>query len=134
MEIMWAFICQGYRHSKLECLNWCQMYLHTVYLLEICTATGDGLKCHHWQKPSQITSQYIWPTIPKPTTGEWQTWQWAVQQTYSLGHNLALPIPLGRWHQTRLVHIDWFYSQDDKALYCHDSKEWTRHRQTPSQT
>jgi len=108
--------------------------MHTVYFSELCTATGDVLERHQWQKPSQLESPYLWPPIPKPTTGEWQTWQCTLQQTYSLGRNLALPLPLGKWHWTQLTQTGWFYSTTDKALYRYNGTEWSRHGQTPSRT
>ena len=66
--------------------------------------------------------------------GEWQTWQWVVQQMHSLSQNLVLLIPLGRSHQTQLALTGWFYSQADEALYHYNSTEWSRHSQPPSQT
>jgi len=61
------------------------MYIHAIFLSDICTATGDTLEQYMWKQPIPIPSQYIWPALPKPTPSEWTTWQWALQQTLSLG-------------------------------------------------
>jgi len=53
---------------------------------------------------------------------------------YSLRCNLALPIPLGKWHWTQLAHTGWFYSKEEEALYRYNGIAWSRHRQTPSRT
>jgi len=116
-EIMRLFIQQGYRKNELEVLNQCRMYIHAIFLSDICTATGDALEQSMWQQPAPITSKYEWPMTPQLTPGEWNTWQRALQQTLSLGKQLSLSLPLGRWIHDRATKHQWFHGPAKEAVY-----------------
>jgi len=133
-KLMQLFIWHGYRKNKLAGLNQCLMYIHAIFILDICTATGDVLKQYMWKQPTQITSQYLWLVIPKPTPSEWTTWQWALQQTFSLGTQQLLPLPLGRWHRNSMATHKQFYSPLEEAVYQHDNAGWHRHAKIPQWT
>jgi len=128
---MQLFIQHGYWKNELECLNRCWMYIYTIYISDICTATGDALEQFWWKNLILITSPYKWPVIPKPTTSKWSTWQCTLQQTILLGKRLMLPIPLGLWNNKSIATCKWSYSIINKVVYQHKNMGWHCHAQIP---
>jgi len=52
-----------------------------------------------------------------PPPMEWRAWQQSLEQMLSLGHNLTLPIPLGKWWATP-SHTDWwFYHPREEVIF-----------------
>jgi len=72
--------------------------------------------------------------MPTPAPSEWLLWQTVLQQALSLGHNLALPIPLGKWKNTGKPRTGWMYNEDENALYHSMSTSLTRHSMIPRQS
>jgi len=128
---MRVFIQQGYQKNDLKCLNQCRIYTHSVYLSDICMASGDTLEKYQWKSPIQIPSTYKWPLTQKPTPNKWTFWQCTLQQALSLGTSLTLLIQLGRWAQQSLGTQEWFYLPHDKALYHCNNDGWYCHTLIP---
>jgi len=98
VELMRLFIRTGYWNTDLNMLDRCQMYLHVVFLSEVCEAMGQKMEQHLWKQLHITESAFHWPKVPKPTPMEWRLWQQAIQQATSVGWNLMLPLPLGKWY------------------------------------
>jgi len=117
VEIMRVFIRAGYRSKELEALNRCRMYTKDIFLSDICNATGTQLEQHRWTHAIPGESTYTWPYYPKPTPTEWRGWQLALQRSLSLGRNLQLPIPLGKWILHKHHKHIWYYHAGEDALF-----------------
>jgi len=50
-------------------------------------------------------------------------WQQALHTALSLGRNLALPLPLGKWNTTPDALPGWYYRPEENALYHWMDKE-----------
>ncbi len=124
VELMWVFIQAGYQSKELEVLNWCRMYTRDIYQSDICNATGTKLEQHHWTHAIPGDSTYTWPIYPKPTPMEWRGWQLALQRSLSLGQNLQLPLPLGKWILHKYHRYTWYYHAGKEALF-HQTPEGT---------
>jgi len=127
IELMRPFIWAGYCKQELQVLNQCWMYMQVNFVLDICTATGDWVEAHLWKQPGIKPSQYNWPLNPRPTPGEWQQWQQALQQALSLGRNQQLPVALGWWYRNQPLQYGWFYQAMVKVLYSHMATGWQQH-------
>jgi len=126
-EIMCIFIKVGYQKISRAILNKCRMYMQVTYLSDLCTAAGNALECHLWLKPSTKNSPYNWLMVPKPIPGEWQFQQRTLQTTLSLGNQLMLALPLGKWCQASSLAAGWYYTPTKTALYQKSTTGWKRH-------
>jgi len=117
VELMRLFIWVGCRNMDLNMLNRCQLYLHVVFLSDICNVGETKLEQHLWNQLNVAESQYKWPKVPKPTPMEWRLWQQVPQQATSVGRNLALPLPLGKWHPQKENSPGWYYQAQENALH-----------------
>jgi len=104
VELMRLFIRMRYQYMDLITLNQFRLYLWVTYILDICNAGGTKIKQYMWNQPTILESPYHWPIVPKPTPMEWQSWQQALQNVLSLGQNLTLPLPLGKWQMIMESH------------------------------
>jgi len=59
-EIMCIFIQHGIRGTELASMNRCQMYLHMIYLLDICTGNGKAIDSRFWNGWEQCHSTLRW--------------------------------------------------------------------------
>jgi len=134
IKLMWLAICIGYRTVELATLNQCCMYMRATYLSDICNAMGTKIKQHLWSQPTVLNSPYQWPSIPKPTPSEWQMWQQALWHALSLGNNLSLPIPLGRWAYSTKPRTGWVDHEEENAIYHCMPTTHTRHTMIPWQS
>jgi len=67
-EIMHILLSAGFRLDKLATLNCCHLFLHVIFLSDICNGTGTAVDNQFWvgEKHSSLY-QYNWPQTPKPT-------------------------------------------------------------------
>jgi len=127
VEIMRVFIQARYQSKELKVLNRCRMYTKDIFLSDICNATRTQLEQHRWTHAIPGDSTYTWPDYPKPTPMEWRGWQLALQQSLSLGRNLQLPIPLGKWLPYKHHKHIWYYHMGEDALFHTTPDGTTRH-------
>ncbi len=107
------------------------MYMRAIYLLDICNASGTHIVQYIWKNPTILDSVYTWLAMPKPTRSEWNLWQTALQCALSLGCNLSLPIPLGKWKHLGKSQTGWLYNEEENALYHCTLTSLTRHSMIP---
>ncbi len=131
IKIMRMFLRKGYHNTELQVLNKCRMYLQVTFLSDICKASGRQLDQNIWKCPTRQESPHQWPIIPAPTPAEWRAWQQAIQQTTSVGRNLTLPLPLGKWFPLKMTQSGWFYHASKTALYHSMPQGVTRHSMVP---
>jgi len=62
---------------------------------------------------------------------EWRLWQQVPQQATSVGRNLALPLPLGKWHPQKENSPGWYYQAQENALYYQTEDGYTQHGMYP---
>jgi len=60
-EIMCLFIQHGIRGTELATMNRCQMYIHTMYLSDICTGDGKAIDTRFWIGKEKCHSTFRWP-------------------------------------------------------------------------
>jgi len=111
------------------------MYLHVILLLDICNGTGTGIKRLYWtgSKVADI-HQFQWPTMAKPTTGEWEFWQCGLQLGLDLGSQQQLQLPLGQtehWWFTDLTgnQLYWLTESGWEGFTPIPSRHWIQHFQ-----
>jgi len=119
------FITTGYHDSDLVVLNQCRMYLHVIFLSDICNGQGTAIE------PQFCTGNgvsdaysYNWPRSHKPSPQQWLLWQQALTCAWNLGRSQQLPIPLGRWRRLTREENGWFTNDDGTQLYQRKSQEW----------
>ncbi len=116
-ELMRIFIQFGATGQDLASLNRCQMYIHAIYLLDICNGSGTAIDNWYWEGKSVCPLEYIWLTTAKPTTMEWQVWRKTMSLALSTGHNGQLVVPLGKWRESQATKDGFFIDPWDKHLY-----------------
>jgi len=131
VELMQLFIRAGYWTTDLNTLNRCRMYSRVIFLSDICEAMGNKMEQYLWKQPQVTESVFHWPTIPKPTPTEWRLWQQAIQRATSIGQNLALPLPLGKWYNRTEHSPGWYYHAEENAVYHRTHEGYTRHGMYP---
>jgi len=89
---------------------------------------------HLWNQLHITKSIYHWPKVPKPTPMEWRLWQQALQQATSLGRNLVLPLPLGKWYPQKENSPGWYYQAQEHTLYHQTEDGYTQHDMYPRQS
>jgi len=123
--IMEIFLRSGYRDSELASLNRCQMYMHVIYLSDICNSQGMAIKPHFWLgKRISDTHHYSWPKVIQPPPAEWNLWQLALSKGLHLGHRQKLAILLGKWLATADMNNKWFTDAAGLELYQRINDEW----------
>jgi len=60
-EIMCLFIQHGIRGTELATMNRCQMYIHVMYLSDICTGDGKAIDTRFWIGKEKCHSTFRWP-------------------------------------------------------------------------
>ena len=128
---MRLFIQMEYRNTELNTLNRCQLYTQVVFLSDICNAAGTKLEQQLWNQLTVADSPYRWPIVPKPTPMEWRLWQQVLQKAMSVGRNLAIPLPLDKWHSRPQNAPGWYYHAQENTLYHHTEEGYTRHSMYP---
>jgi len=53
-EIMQIFIQHGITGHKLAAMNRCWMYLHAIFLSDICTGNGTAINSHYWDGKTYV--------------------------------------------------------------------------------
>jgi len=85
-ELMQIFAEQGNWAADLATLNKCCMYLHAIFLSDICNASSTEIELNMWSGAVVAdTHNYHWPQTTRPTLGEWSLWQRSLQQSLNLG-------------------------------------------------
>jgi len=84
-ELMHIFAEQGIQAADLATLNKCHMYLHVIFLSDICNASRTEIEPNMWSGAAVAdTHNYHWPQMTRPTQGEWTLWQRSLQQSLNL--------------------------------------------------
>jgi len=115
---MQIFAEQGNQAADLTTLNKCWMYLHVIFLLDICNASGTEIESKMWSGVAVAdTHNYRWPRTTRPTPGEWTIWQRSLQQCLNLGRQQQLPLPLGKWSYQVYNTPGWFMDSSGEQLF-----------------
>jgi len=70
-EIMRILIKHRLTGNELAAMNRCQMYLHAIFLSDICTGDGTAIELHHWGGKHICESPFSWPKTEKPLIQDW---------------------------------------------------------------
>jgi len=82
-ELMHAFTQHGYCGQELCELNRCHMFLHAIWISDICDGTGTKVLADCWSGNQLIKLPYRWPpTITHPAY--WPKWQQALTNCFGL--------------------------------------------------
>jgi len=130
--LMEQFFCASYREMELTTLNCCCMYLHIIFLSDICNGSGTTTETDFWNcaKPVDI-HQYHWLQIHPPSPTEQLLWQQGLTCSLNLGSTQILPIPLGKWMHQVCNRDSWFMSPGRDKLYHQHLLEWTTYSLVP---
>jgi len=61
IELMHVFAQYGYQGQDLSDLNCCRMFLHAIWLSDICDGTGMAVLADYWSGNQPIELTYCWP-------------------------------------------------------------------------
>jgi len=125
---MRAFAQHGYCGQELSELNRCRMFLHAIWLSDICDGTGKEILVDCWEGRHPMRSPYNWPPTVIHSV-EWLRWQQALQKCFGLDRWRHLSQPLGRWYP---VKNGWFYKESTNRLWYHDTDGWQHFHYIPS--
>jgi len=104
-----GFLRTGFRDSELATLNRCRMYLHAIFLSDICNGQGTAIEPQFLVRKSiSETHHYSWPKVIEPMSTEWKLWQLALTKGFHLRHGQKLAIPLGKWLSMADLENKWF--------------------------
>ncbi len=108
MELMCTFVQHRYRGQELGNLKCCHMFVHAIWLLDICNGMGTEILTDCWAGSHPLDSPYCWPPTVISSTN-WRLCQQALQTCFGLDCWRKLSHPLGKWipavHQS--VHLCW---------------------------
>jgi len=104
------------------------MFLHAIWLLDICDGTGKEILADCWEGRHPMRSSYNWlPTVVHSV--EWLRWQQALQKCFGLDRWRHLSQPLGKWYPAK---NGWFYEESTNHLWYHDTNGWQHFQYIPS--
>ncbi len=114
-----------YSGHTLQQLNMCRMYLHSVFLSDLCTADGKRIAMDSWtgvRRQDRVNVIASWPRTMKPPATWWIRWREALQVCFC-SDSQVLRQPVGmvfpaRWH--------WWYSVSCQHLFHLEGQIWRR--------
>jgi len=127
---MRIFAQYGYHGQDLSDLNHCRMFLHTIWLSDICNGTGTEVLENYWSGTHPIESPYQWPPT-KVRSADWKLWQQALQTCLGLDRWRWLGRPLGKWLPT---DRGWFYEPMVSCLWKKQADGWRYFTYIPLQS
>jgi len=110
IALMDHFLQQGYRHSHLQKLNRCRIYLQVITLADIVTADGGSIIPDIFEGVplTDRKSALRWPCQQRPPAKDWALWSSALK---TLQPRNKLTTPLGSW-LVKQYHQVWFWYMD----------------------
>jgi len=117
IELMQVFVTYGYRGQDLSDLNRCHMFLHVIWLSDICDGSGTEVLTDYWTGSQSVQLSYRWPpTYVRPA--DWKKWQQALQKCLGLDRWRRLGRPLGKWLPAT---NGWYYETETHHLWHQES-------------
>jgi len=122
-EIMQIFIEHGLTGMELAAMNQCRMYLHAIFLSDICTDNGTAMEKHCWGQ-NICEPPFCWLKTEKPLPQDWNQWKSHLTLALSLGRNDGLPVPLGTWSHTEREKAGFFIEPEGNHLLKYTQQQW----------
>jgi len=132
-EIMHIFIQHGIRGTELASRNRCRMYLHAIYLSDICTRDRKAINSRFWDGREQCHLTLRWPRTDCPTVSEWNNWCKTLMMALSWGQRDSLANHLGNWTWTQGQQDAFFVETDGDHLVQKNRGQWYIYTKIPSQ-
>jgi len=131
-ELMQIFWNADFRADELATLNRCRMFLHVIFLSDICNGAGSAIDNQYWtgEKPADYY-HFQWPQVHKLMRRDWELWQRGLSQGLNLGQQGKLALPLGKWTSQMNSMNRWFTDISGDQLYHLQNDHWTTYSPIP---